>query len=350
MGVSTRQFQRVIKTYRNNGAEALLNRNLGVKPHNAFSDELVDEIVHLYETVYFDIGPLQASEYLAERHGIKVSKEGLRKILISRGLWESKGSGIIHRRARDRRTCVGEMIQMDSSIHPWLGESAAPFWLIICVDDASSTLYGRFFDTDSTETNMTCLKGYFESYGLPLSLYTDRASHFTSNPSQGRKAADTAEGSETQSQRALRELGIEQILARSAPAKGRVERMFRTLQDRLVHALRVNDIQDKEQAAVYLRDTFLPRFNNRFAIAPKSQVNAHRPVQGHDLEAILSVQEKRVVRKDGTIQFNTKRYQLHLSPTDGNLQGKHVVVEQRLNGRMAIRHGKVYYKYHLVIE
>ena len=140
VGVSTRQFQRLIKHYRQHGADGLLNRNLGVKPHNAFSAELVDEIARLYQTVYYDIGPLQTSEYLAERHGIKISKEALRKILIERNLWVSKGSRTIHRRARERRTCHGEMVQMDSSIHRWLGQLKDPFWLIICVDDASSTL------------------------------------------------------------------------------------------------------------------------------------------------------------------------------------------------------------------
>ena len=118
----------------------------------------------------------------------------------------------------------------------------------------------------------------------------------------------------------------------------------------MVYGMRVNGIQTKDKAADYLRDAFLPRLDKRFAIAPKSQVNAHRPVKGLDLDAIMSVQEKRVVRKDGTIQFNGKRHRLYLGPTDGNLQGKRVVIERRLNGRVAIRHGKVYYKYNLVAE
>lgn len=197
---------------------------------------------------------------------------------------------------------------------------------------------------------MAILKAYCERYGLPLALYSDRAGHFTVNLSAGKPAANGKEQPLTQIQRALKELGINQILARSPAAKGRVERVFRTLQDRLIVWLRVNNIKTIDEANEGLREIFLERFNKRFAIEPKSGMNAHRPTCSADLEAIFSVQETRMVRNDDTIKLDGKRYQLDLRASDPKLKGKQVVVERRLNGLMAIRHGKIYYKHHLIIE
>jgi transposase InsO family protein len=198
---------------------------------------------------------------------------------------------------------------------------------------------------------MDCLKSYCEKIGIPLSLYTDRGSHFTANlPKNRNETVNSKEEVETQFQRALRELNIEQILARSAQGKGRVERCFKTMQDRLVNVLRINNIKSIEDAKIFLEDTFLPRFNKRFTVKPKSELNAHRPSEGFDLDAIFSIQSRRKVMNDNTFRFNAKRYQIDLKPNEASLKKKWVTVEQRLNGRLAVRHGKNYYKFHLFIQ
>jgi hypothetical protein len=302
-----------------------------------------EEIIELCRTTYFDIGPLQTSEDLLERHGIKISKETPRKMLMEANLWQGKKAQVSHRRARERRSCFGELIQIDSSLHPWLGDYEPPFWLVNCVDDATGKIHGLFFDTESAETNMARLKAWCELYGVPLALHSDRASLFTANPAKGKDARG-----ETQIQRALRELSIEQILARSAPAKGRVERCFRTLQDRLVVSLRVNNIKTKEAASEHLENVFIPRFNARCGVKAKSDLNAHKPKDGFNLEAIFSVQEERMVMNDNTFRLHGKRHQIDLRPTDPNLARSKVIIEKRLNGRLAVKRGNVYLKFHLI--
>jgi transposase len=347
LGLSVRQVQRKVHDYKNNGLECLLIRPVSTKPANALSAEQKEEIIELCKTTYFDVGPLQTSEYLLERHGIKISKETLRKILIETGLWKGKKAQVSRRRARERRSCFGEMLQIDSSLHPWLGDNEPPFWLVNCIDDATGRINGLFFDADSAETNMACLKAWCELYGVPLSIYSDRASHFTPNPSKGK---DASHKGETQIQRAFRELSIEQILARSAPAKGRVERCFNTLQDRLVVGLRVNNVKTKEAASEFLENKFIPRFNEKFAVKAKSELNAHRPKDSYNLDAIFSIHEERVVMNDNTFRLDGKRRQIDLRATDPVLVRSKVVIEKRLNGRMAVRRGNIYLKFHLFHE
>ena len=260
-------------------------------------------------------------------------------------LWKGKAAQATHRRSRERRCLFGEMVQMDSSIHAWM-EGEPPFWLINIIDDATSRIFCRFYDADSTETNMDCLKSYCENVGVPLSIYVDQAGHFQHNPTKGVRMPGKPKV-ETQLQRAFKELGIEHIVAHSPQAKGRVERCFSTLQDRLVKGLRVDNAKTREEANEYLLK-FIARHNGKFAVPPKSPANVHKPAGGFDLEAIFSHQEERKVTKDNTISYLGRKIQIDYREDEADLSGKKVIVEKRLNGTLAIRKDKTYFRFHMI--
>jgi hypothetical protein len=349
LGLSLRQVQRKIRGFRTLGPESLEPRlnGEGRKAYNAIPDTVKEEVLELRGTAYNGIGPLQTTEYLLEKNGIKASKETLREWLIEADLWQGRTVRTAHRRSRGRRACLGELPQIDSSEHCWLGVGLPTFWLINCVDDATGKTCRCFYDADSAETNMDRMKGCREARGVPLAFCSDKASHFIWNPPKG-KEGDSKEDSETQIQRALRELNVELILARSPQAKGRVERSFRTLQDRLANGMRVNGVTTRDWADAYLKDVFIPRHNQRSSVPPKSTMDAHRPKEGFGLDAIFSVQDARTAMNDNSFRFKGERRQIGLKRAGLGLKRKKALIECRLNGRMAVRFGKACYKYHKI--
>ncbi|OQA30544.1 MAG: Chromosome partition protein Smc [Betaproteobacteria bacterium ADurb.Bin341] len=203
------------------------------------------------------------------------------------GLWAARRKGRPHRRRRPRRASFGELVQMDTSSHDWLEGRGPACVLITMIDDATGRKLARFFQTDSTATNMALIKAWAQRHGRPRALYTDWASHFRQVAVAGWKQGPT------QIERALKELDIELICAHSPQAKGRVERSHQTDQDRLIKEMRLLGIATIEAANRFLEEIYLPRLEQKFAIEPASAVDAHRPVKGYDLDAILSVQEAR---------------------------------------------------------
>jgi transposase len=341
LGLSLRQVQRKVHTFRKIGS--VTERKPDRKAHNAISEGTKEEILKAVDEQYYDMPPTLITEYLAERQGINISRETLRKMLIETGRWRGRKVEVAHRRARDRRACFGELVQMDSSEHEWL-EGLPKSWLINIIDDSTSRSFLRLYDTDSAETNMDCMRHYFMKVGIPLGCYVDKASHFIHTPPRG---TDVPQG-ETQIQRALRELGVELIFARSPQAKGRVERSFQTHQMRLPKALRLHGIKNLADAQTFLDEVYTPRHNGKFSVPPKSQVNVHKSCEGYDLDAILSIQHERTVMNDNTFRFQGKRYQIDLKPTDPDLKRKKIILEERHNGRLAVRLGKTYFKFHLL--
>jgi hypothetical protein len=288
-------------------------------------------VLAAYRQHYSDFGPTFAAEKLAERDGLLVCPQTLRRWLIQAGLWARKRRREAHRSRRPRRACFGELIQFDASIHDWLEGRGEELVLISLIDDATSRVLARFYRAGTVETHVDLLGRWLRKHGRPLALYTDRHSIFEPQD-KGRAVTQGV----TQFGRALAELGVELIRANSPQAKGRVERSFGTAQDRWVKEMRLAGTETAEQANEVLA-RLLPAHNRRFAKAAKDSTDAHRALgPGHDLDSILSVQSERTVSNDYVVRFDNRFYQL-LPPALPGLRGGKVTVEERLDGSLKIR-------------
>jgi transposase-like protein len=295
-------------------------------------------VLKAYRRDYADFGPTLASEKLAER-GLVVSPQTLRRWLLEEGLWQRRRRRDPHRSRRSRRACFGELVQLDASVHDWLESRGEELVLISMIDDATNRIVARFYRAATTLTHLELLGRWLRRHGRPLAVYTDRHSIF--EPQE--KGRAVGEG-ETQFGRALRELDIELIRAHSPQAKGRIERSFGTAQDRWVKELRLAGATTEAEANAVL-ERLLPSHNRRFSKAARQTQDAHRPLgPGHNLAAILSVQEERVVANDYTIRFRSHFYQL-LPPVYPGERGGKVVLEERLDGSLAIRFSGHYLPY-----
>jgi biotin operon repressor len=303
----------------------------------------------LSQEVYRGFGPTLASEYLAKKHKLTIGREALRQLMMGAGLWRGRRKKIeaVHE-WRQRRSSRGEMVQWDTSEHDWLEGRGEKMYLIHMIDDATSELTARFVPHDSTEENMRLLWSYVEQHGRPLSFYTDKAAMFQTpfRTPRGSTALPREEREPlppTQLGRGLRELGITWIAAHSAPAKGRVERSFSTAQDRLVKGLRVAGAKTLEQANAYLKEEFLPWWNQHLVVLPANPTDAHRPLgPEHDLAACLSLVETRQVGNDYTLRFRHELYQIAREQVRPGLRGANVRVEARLDGSIAVRFQQQY--------
>lgn len=345
LDVSVRQVQRMVQRYREHGPDGLRHRLKGRPSNNRRLIRVKEEAVNLIKNVYVGAGPTYGAEMLEKRHNIIVSPETLRQWCIEANLWEPCKKGAINRRRRERKSCLGELIQMDTCDHRWLEPVPEKLYLIASKDDASNMVFARFYTSDSTATNMDFMKRYIEHYGRPLAFYIDRASHFIVNPKKDKKVF--TKEFETQIQRAMKELDVDLIHAGSAQAKGRIEREFRTLQDRLLKVMKWDNIKTLEEANEYLK-SFLPEHNKRFMVNPKQPWNLHRPSTGFDLDSIFSIQETRKVSNDNVVRFDNKFYQLLVGSEGPSLRGKDALIEVRLNGNIKIRYGGKYYNYHIL--
>jgi len=342
LGISERWVREMVRRVGERGDGGVVHGLRGRPSKRRIDEKIQAKAVTLYRQEYGDFGPTLAAEYLAEKHGLEVSKETLRKWLIAAGAWTAKPRRVrkVHL-WRPRRSCRGELVQWDSSIHDWLeGRSPQPIKLIAMIDDASNTLSGRFVAEDATVEHMKVLRKYVKQNGRPIAYYTDKAGLFRVNPRRKEYSEEMTEAGETQIGRALRELGIELIHAHSPQAKGRVERCFGTLQDRLVKGLRKAGAKTIAEANRYLERVFLPDWNRRFRREPASPVDAHRPLgEGHDLDSILSHVEKRKVVNNYTVSWDGKSYQIPPEAVRPGLRSSWVRVEGRLDGSVWARIG-----------
>jgi hypothetical protein len=291
---------------------------------------------------YRDFGPTLAAEYLLKDLAISLSRETLRGMLIRDGHWKAKEQKVTEVHVwRPRRSCRGELVQWDTSIHAWLEERGSDrMYLIALIDDATSTLFARFVPADSTEHHMRVLWGYTKLYGRPLATYTDQASLFRPTLAPGWKGEEPGPRNETQMGRAFRELGIEWIGAHSPQAKGRIERCFGTLQDRLVKGLRRAGAATLEDANRYLEEEFLKEWNERFTVQPASGVDAHRPMtELLFLESILSHVEQRQVTNDYTVAWEGQKRQIPKAAVRPGLRRSTIRIEARLDGTLQTRIG-----------
>jgi len=337
MGCDVRTVSRRLQRYRVAGDAGLVHASRGRRSNRAYSEELREQVVDLVTRQYADFGPTFAAEKLAARDGIRVGCETLRGWMTDAELWKPKPRKVKHRQWRERKACLGEMVQVDTSEHDWFEGRGGKAYLINLIDDATSRVFLRFYEAESTATNMTHLRDYIARFGRPRAFYGDKAGHFRTT--RGATTEEELEGleSETQIERALRELDITYIAAHSPQAKGRVERSFGTAQDRLVKELRLAGISDIATANGFLEEYYMPLVNGRFAVPAACDLDAHRPAEGFDLAAIFSIQDTRTVTRDYTVRFANRRFQIRKASAAAGLVGSKVVVQQRLDGSLHLR-------------
>jgi hypothetical protein len=343
LDLTPRHVRRLLQRLDQGGDAALVHGLRGQPSNHRKAAKLRCRVLKAYRKDYPDFGPTFAAEKLAER-GMVVSPDTLRRWLLAEGLWQPKRRREQHRSRRPRRSCFGELVQMDTSIHEWTEGRGEEMVLIHMIDDATSRLLARFYDADTVVNHMDLLLRWLQAYGRPLALYTDRHSIF--EPQDKGLALPEAE---TQFGRALRELDIGLIRARSPQAKGRVERSFGTAQDRVVKEMRLAKVKTIVAANTLLDGGLLAKHNRMFSVPPCDAGDAHRAVgTAFNVAAILSLQQQRTVANDYTIRFENRHYQLDKPIYPGERKGK-VVIELRLNGSMAIRFGEHYLKYHEIV-
>lgn len=333
--LSTRQVRRLERRFEREGLGGLAHRSRGRRSNRAKPPKIRAQVLALIREKYPDFGPTLASEKLEERDKIVVSDETLRLWMRAEGLWAGRRRPRPHRQWRERRACYGQMVQMDGSHHDWLEGRARKLVLMGYIDDATGKAYARFYDSESLPAALDSFKRYSRLYGLPQSVYLDKHTIYRS-PKEP-TVEDQLQGKDPQSQfeRALSELGVKMIHANSPQAKGRIERLFKTLQDRLVKEMRLSHIKTLEEANRFLKG-FLARYNRRFSKAPRQPGNLHRPAPvGKVLDQVLCVKEPRVVANDGTIRINGERLQL-LPSGLRPLAKKGVTVTISPKGRMGV--------------
>jgi transposase len=337
--LTVRQVRRLQRRLELDGDAGLVHGLRGKASNRREDPKVRKQILQAYRKQFAGFGPTLACEKLAEQ-GLHVSPATLRRWLLAEGLWQRQRRRDVHRQRRPRRACFGELVQMDTSQHEWTEGRGETMVLITMIDDATSRLLARFYPGDTVEAHFDLLERWLHKHGRPLALYTDRHGIF-----EAHKKGEPDFAGETQFSRALAELDIDLIKARSPQAKGRVERSFGTAQDRWVKDMRLADVKTIVEANALL-ERLLPEHNRRFSVAPAQSSDTHRALgRKHDLASILSVQDERVVSNDYTIRFANRRYQLQKPIYAGERGGK-VIVEMRRDGTMKIRFGNRYLHYH----
>ncbi|AOZ09438.1 ISNCY family transposase [Cupriavidus malaysiensis] len=332
--ITGRQFRRLLDRYRQEGASGLVSRRRGRPSNNRLPAEREAAALDLIREHYIDFGPTLAAEKLREVHGLFLAKETVRRLMVGAGLWvpRKQRPPKIHQ-PRNRRACLGELIQIDGCDHRWFEDRAPACTLLVYVDDATSQIMElRFTHSEATFTYFAATRAYLDRHGKPVAFYSDKASVFRNN-----KPNATGGDGHTQFARALFELNIESICANSSQAKGRVERTHLTLQDRLVKELRLRGISSMEAANAFMPE-FIADYNTRFAKVPRNSHNAHRPLRpDEDLDLIFTWREPRCVSKSLTIQYDKMLYLLTDTPEHRKLAGRYIDVYHYPDGKIEPR-------------
>lgn len=336
--LSRRQVFRLKRKLKEKGIEGLIHANRGRASPKRTKDSLRDTIDYLYQEKYTGFNISHFTEMLQEREEIFMSRETVRGILLEKGSYEKKKKYPKHRSFREPMPKEGMMIQFDTSDHDWLQARGPKMKLIGGIDDASKDVpHAQFALKDSLEANMAVLKTIIEKKGIPLSLYVDKDSKFITTRHGGLHVNIKRDQQKTQMQRAWDELGINVIYAESPQAKGRIERLWGTFQDRLISELRLEGVCTLEEANRYLHTVFLPRHNKKFIRKPRVEEKAYRPIpQGMDLSQILCIKDRRQVQGDNTIGYDTRIYQILPTETRFGFAKARVEVQKHLDGTIHI--------------
>jgi transposase len=307
LGLSVRQVKRLLRAYRDHGAPGLVSKRRGRPSNHRLPEETKRQALSLLKGKYKGFGPTLVCEKLVEIEGLKISVESVRQLMITEDLWKSrKARKVAVHQMRSRRACIGELVQIDGSPHDWFEGRAPACSLLVFIDDATGKL-GQlsFVKSESFFSYAQAARAYFERHGKPVAFYSDKHGIFRVNqPASGTTDALTQFG------RAMRQLDIQIICAHTPQAKGRVERAIQTLQDRLPKELRLRNISSWQDGNAFLPE-FIADFNQRFAVQPRSDLDAHQPLSDQDkLDQILTWQETRTLSKNLTIQFRKVVYQI----------------------------------------
>jgi hypothetical protein len=338
--LSERQVGRIVKRIREEGDKGIQHRSRGRESRRRLPKKLKDRVVMLYLQKYKGFGPTFTAEKLYDIDAIELSKETVRTWLIEAGQWQKGRISRTHRQWRERKAHCGEMVQMDGSHHDWFEGRRPKCVLMGYIDDATGRILCRFHEYEGTIPAMDSFKRYIRKYGIPMSVYFDK--HTTYKSPAEPSIEDEINGTEPLSEfgRALTELGVEIIHAHSPQAKGRVERMFKTLQDRLVKEMTIRGINTIEEANTFLK-SYVSSHNKRFAVKPKEQNDLHRAVpKGLNLDKILCIRTERTLRNDFTIAHNGKLYQIQEA-----MLSKKVIVQERVNGKMLVTYNDTSLKF-----
>jgi hypothetical protein len=341
LGLTDRQIRRIVRRVRREGDRGLAHRSRGKPSNRRIALRMKTQVLGLYEKQYVDFGPTLAVEKLSERDGIRISDETLRLWLLQAGVNHFRRRKRPHRAWRERKAHRGELIQMDGSHHAWFEDRGPECVLMAYIDDATGRVFARFYSYEGTIPAMDSLKRYGKRYGLPQAVYADK--HTTYKSPAEPTVQEQLEGVEPQSQfeRALSELGVEMIHAHSPQAKGRIERLFGTFQDRLIKEMRLAGVSTMEEANRFLGG-YLPIYNRRFSIQPAEAADLHRPIPDYrDLNRTLCIKTERALRNDFTVAHNRRLYQIR-----DNVRAVRVMVEERLDGTMRITHQGKRLRYH----
>ena len=336
LGIGERTFRRWVKRFEDDGEAGLLDRRLGKASGKRVPVDREHEVEALYRTRYAGFTAQHFHERLVKDHQFAWGYTWTKTFLQWKGLLEKAERRGAHRRKRARRPMPGMLLHQDGSEHEWL-KGQPKLDLIVTLDDATAEIYSAFLvEEEGTASSLRALREVFGAHGLPMSLYTDRGSHYFYTPKAG---APVDRAQLTQVGRALEKLGVEHIAAYSPQARGRSERVFQTLQDRLVKELALEGIDTIEAANQFIRDTYIPAHNARFAIAAEQPGTAFTLIPGVDLDEILCVQEERQVGNDNCVSFNRLKLQISASPLRAHFVKARVKVRQYPDGTHAIFHG-----------
>ncbi len=342
LDLSERQVRRILAAYRKEGAAALVHGNRGRKPANGLREELREQVLELARTKYAGFNQLHMSELIHDDDKLPIKRSSVRRILLEAGIGSpKKRRPAKHRSRRDRYPKEGMLLQIDGSPHDWLEGRGPTMSLIAGIDDATGKVpFALFRLQEDSVGYFLLLKGIVLRNGLPLALYHDRHSIFEPSPREAMSLAEQLSGHRdpTQFGRLLEELAIASISARSPQAKGRIERLWGTFQDRLVSEMRLVGISSLEEANRFLMK-FLPRYNRKFAVSAAEEGSAYRSIpEGFDLERAFSFKHRRVVAADNTVRFGPRRLQLLPSPERASYARAEVELCEHLDGSLSIYH------------
>lgn len=345
LSISDRQIRRLIKRVTVEGDEGVGHKSRGKASGRKLPMDIREKVIKLCRGKYKGFGPTLASEKLHENEDIRISDETLRLWLMESGDWKRVRKARGHRQWRERKHYFGEMVQIDGSHHDWFEGRGPKCVLMGYIDDATGNVFGRFYEYEGTIPAMDSFKRYAKKYGLPMSLYLDK--HTTYKSPAKLSVKDAIEGTEPMSEfeRAMKELEVKVIHAHSPQAKGRVERLFRTFQDRVIKEMRLEGISTIDEGNKFLVK-YLPAYNRKFRVKPRQEDNLHREIpEGIKLDSILCIKTKRVLRNDSTVAHNSKLYQI-MDRTDA----KKVMVEEKINGKMDLTHNGIRLRYKEIMQ
>ena len=340
LDLSLRHVRKILAAYRKEGAVALAHGNRGRKPHHALDESLRKQVLELAQPTYAGCNTQHFTELLAEREGIALSRSSVRRILLEVGIRSPrKRRPPKHRSRRERYPQEGMLLQIDGSRHDWLGGRGPYLTLVGAIDDATGEVpYGLFREQEDAQGYSLLLREIVGSYGIPMALYHDRHGIFERSKREPESLEEQLEGKRkpTQFGRIMEELGIASIPSRSPQAKGRIERLWGTFQDRLVSELRLAGAKTLEEANRVLWD-FLPRYSQRFAVPAAQAGSAYRqPEEGFIPDNVFCFKYYRTVGLDNVVRFGGHR--LQILPTNGRLSyaRARVEVHERLDGSLAV--------------